>query len=201
MPTQQSRAKPLSADDRRAAIVNAVLPLLLERGQATTTADMAAAAGIAEGTIFRVFPDKAAILMAAVRVTIEPNATEDAIGAINADLPLSGQLLEAAEILTNRFQKVTTLMEVIHTLPHRKKGPSPEGRRMFFAASKAVTASLVALFARSKDQLSVSPVLAARTFRALVFADAHPMTVRDDTVNSSEMVSILLHGVQRPEEK
>jgi hypothetical protein len=90
---------------------------------------------------------------------------------------------------------------VIHTLPHRKKGPSPEGRRMFFAASKAITASLVALFDRSKDQLSVSPVLASRTFRALVFANAHPMTVRDDTTNSLEMISILLHGVQRLEKE
>jgi AcrR family transcriptional regulator len=201
MPTQPSRAKPLSPDDRRTAIVKAVLPLLLERGQATTTADMATAAGIAEGTIFRVFPDKAAILNAAVRVTIDPNVTEDAIGSIDTDLPLSDQLVEAAEILASRFQKVTTLMEVIHTLPHRKKSPSPEGRRMFFAASKAVTSSLVALFERSEDQLSVSPVLAARTLRALVFADAHPMTGRDDTVNSFEMVSMLLHGIQRPDEE
>ena len=49
------RAAPLSPDERRRAIVDAVLPLLIEHGRAVTTRQMAEAAGIAEGTIFRVF--------------------------------------------------------------------------------------------------------------------------------------------------
>ena len=56
------RAAPMAADDRRQAIVDAVVPLLLEQGGDVTTRQIAEAAGIAEGTIFRVFPDKAALL-------------------------------------------------------------------------------------------------------------------------------------------
>src|SRR3954462_14862648 len=66
------RAAPLSADERRDAIIDVVLPLLLEHGSDVTTRQIAEAAGIAEGTVFRVFPDKAALLMAAAEDTMNP---------------------------------------------------------------------------------------------------------------------------------
>jgi AcrR family transcriptional regulator len=47
----------MAPDDRRRAIVAAVVPLLLEHGDDVSTRQIADAAGIAEGTIFRVFPD------------------------------------------------------------------------------------------------------------------------------------------------
>ena len=52
------RAAALPADERRSMIVAAALPLLLEHGEMVKTRDIAAAAGIAEGTIFRVFATK-----------------------------------------------------------------------------------------------------------------------------------------------
>ena len=48
----------MSVEDRRAAIVEAALPLLIEHGANVTTSQIAAAAGIAEGTVFRAFGDK-----------------------------------------------------------------------------------------------------------------------------------------------
>lgn len=175
--------------------MRAVLPLLIKKGTSTTTADMAAAAGIAEGTIFRVFEDKQAILHEAIRITLEPSSTEAAINTIDPELPLDAQLTEAAEILTERFDKITALMEVMHTMPQRARGRGGEGRKMFIMATEAVTAAIDRLFDRSSEQLSTSPALAANAFRALIFANAHPMTSQARTATTHELVSILLSGI------
>ncbi|HEV7760274.1 MAG TPA: helix-turn-helix domain-containing protein, partial [Acidimicrobiales bacterium] len=65
-PGRGRRAAAMPPDERRAAIACAALPLLLERGLAVTTRQIAEAAGVAEGTIFGVFPDKASLILAAL---------------------------------------------------------------------------------------------------------------------------------------
>ena len=66
MATQQLRpqATRLRPDERRAALLDAAKQLFIERGPDFTPADLAGAAGVSEGTIFRYFPDKAALLSA-----------------------------------------------------------------------------------------------------------------------------------------
>ena len=58
----RSRAAALPPEERRAAIIDAARPLLIEHGENVTTRQLADAAGIAEGTIFRVFADKDELL-------------------------------------------------------------------------------------------------------------------------------------------
>lgn len=48
----------MSPEQRREMIVRAALPLVVEYGTSVTTAQIARAAGIGEGTIFRAFGDK-----------------------------------------------------------------------------------------------------------------------------------------------
>ena len=56
----------MSADDRRTALIEATLPLLLEHGRTVTSKQIAEAAGVAEGTIFRVFDSKDDLITAAL---------------------------------------------------------------------------------------------------------------------------------------
>ena len=85
------RAAPMAPDERRRAIVDAVVPLLLEHGDDVTTRQIAEAAGIAEGTIFRVFPDKAALLLAAAEEIINPATGRAELEAALAGLDVAAR--------------------------------------------------------------------------------------------------------------
>src|SRR5438132_11517256 len=93
-PHTQKRASAMPPDERRAMIVNATLPLLLQNGEMVTTRQMADAAGIAEGTIFRVFADKDAVIAAVLDAALDIEPLERAIEAVAPTLPL-GDALDA----------------------------------------------------------------------------------------------------------
>src|ERR1700730_9179034 len=88
----QKRASVMPPDERRAMIVAATLPLLMEGGEMVTTRQMADAAGIAEGTIFRVFADKDAVITAVVDAALDVGPLERAIEAIDRTQPLDDAL-------------------------------------------------------------------------------------------------------------
>src|SRR5213592_66278 len=93
------RATALAPDERRAMIVAATLPLLLEHGDRVTSRQIADAAGIAEGTIFRAFADKDEIIAAVVESALDPEPLEAALNAIPAGLALEDGLAAAIVIM------------------------------------------------------------------------------------------------------
>lgn len=198
MPTRHERAEPLPADDRRRAIVEAVIPLFLEKGPAVTTREMAEAAGIAEGTIFRVFPDKSSVIHDAVKAGMDPDQIRQAIAAIPPTTPLADQLEAAARILVERSERVTALIGVLRASGSHSDGPPAGARRYVMDANTAILDALTTMFERNRSEIRVSPRHAAIAFRGFVFATAHPLVSSDEKPSLQESVEVLMNGIAAP---
>ena len=195
MTTKHERAEPMAPADRRRAIVEAVIPLLLERGSAVTTREMAEAASIAEGTIFRVFPDKTAVIHASIESIMDPEQISGAINAIPTTDPLSVQLEAAARILVERSERVGALIGVLRSSGSHDAGPPSDARRYVSDANTAILGALTELFEQSSDQIRVSPRQAAIAFLGFVFATAHPLVAPEEKPSVSAGIDVVMNGI------
>lgn len=179
------RAAALPAGERRAAIVAATLPLVLEHGSAVSTRMIAVAAGVAEGTIFRVFPDKESLLNAVVEKAFDSAPTERALGEIDPALPFEQRLRMAVEILQRRVADIWRLAATIgvRTVPPGRRTPSD-------------LVGLIALFESERDAIDRDPAIAARMLRGLTLAFSHPTLAPDGPMTPEDIVSLLLDGIR-----
>lgn len=181
--TPTRRASALPPEERRAAIIEATLPLLIEHGELVTTRQIAEAAGIAEGTIFRVFADKDELLSAALEVALDPAPVEEALAAIDAGAPFEERLIQATTIYQRR---VTDLWQLVSNL----------GSKLREQAARPLTESdaFAALFEPERDHLTVEPRAAQRLLRVLTLSVTHPM-LAGEPLEPSEIVALLLRGI------
>jgi AcrR family transcriptional regulator len=186
----RARAAAMPLEERRSAIVAATLPLFLEHGVSVTTREIAQAAGIAEGTIFRVFDDKTALLDAVIDAALDPAPAERAIRAIDESLSFEDRLVAAVEILRKR---VLSVFHVLSAASGTTRGTS-QPRSTDLPA-------LIAIFESEAAHLSRAPTDAARVLRGLTFACVHPAFGTDEPLTSQEIVAVLLDGIRRPADR
>lgn len=195
MPTKH-RAEPLSPEDRRRSIVNAVIPLILDEGSGMSTAQIARAAGIAEGTIFKVFPDKHALMFEAFKTCLDPAESIEQLEAIETDLDLASILTEAAQIINERSARLYALVSVLRTF-QSNEGHHKEAHDTALEANGRILDSLIDLIASKADELSVTPRQAAIVFRGLLHAMSSPFSDPSGQVTIEETIEILLRGIGR----
>ncbi|WP_225842044.1 TetR/AcrR family transcriptional regulator [Streptomyces albus] len=190
------RAPAMSAEQRRAMIVTAALPLVIEYGPLVTTAKIARAAGIGEGTIFRVFTDKEALLAACLEEALRPDDTVAHLEGIALDQPLRSRLMEAAEVMRgymNRIGDVAgALASVGKTARISDAEDMEEGRRQREEGLAAPRAALAALLEPDRDVLRLEPERLADLFQLMLMSAGR--LVASQPLDDEELVDLFLNG-------
>ena len=196
--TATGRARPLDPEARRAAIIRAVTPLLLERGREATSRELAEAAGIAEGTVFRAFGDKDSLIDAVLEVHRDLGDVREAL----AEIPPDASTPEVVErILDLLVTRLTTLVRL--SIAVGRHGPPPDGeeherhRAAFEARARELSDRITAVLEPHADRLDLSPRAVAGYIRMSATAAALPHLHPGMDVTVSEMSHVLCEGVLR----
>lgn len=198
---KRRRAPAMTLEQRRAAIVASTLPLLIEQGGAVSTSQIAAAAGIAEGTVFRAFKDKQELLIECMRAGMNSDEEVARIDGIDRTLPLATRLTEGVATVGGYLNRVWQIGQALqaggidredmnkrmhgdgeHKGEH--EGPPPQ----FLQVNEAVARLFRA------DELRLAPEHAGRLLLGLVLTNRMGTNFGAPVSEPADLVDLFLHG-------
>lgn len=194
-------------EDRRSALISATEPLLERYGRDVSTRQIAEAAGVAEGTIFRAFATKDELIDAVVDEVFDESRVRSVIVAIDRSLPLAERLVAATTVLQNRTRRVFALFHALRLRPAWAGGTAedPPAHETLHARQRhdheQLELVLLDLIGPDAAQLRVSPVEAVTLLRGTVFALTHPLLGDEQLSRPDRIVDLVLHGVQKIQDR
>ncbi len=187
------RVAPLAPDDRRAALIEATLPLLRTHGLAVSTRQIAEAAGVAEGTIFRVFPDKTSLVVAAILAATDSKQDIVALSEMDPAVGAREHITQVAQLMIRRLRDNMRLHVLAREMVMNPATAHDIGAALHQRRSHIVDALTVALSADAAS-LRVAPSVAALLLLSVVASSAH-MFGDADAPRTEDIVSVLLDGL------
>jgi AcrR family transcriptional regulator len=189
-PPRRRRSESLTADERRAEILQAVMPLLAQRGPLVTSAEMAEAAGVAQGTIFHVFGDKQAVIDAAVSSAFDLQQLVDEIHGLVHERDLVERLGAAIDLICDRLATALPLiMKCGGSKPKVEDGEHPMVK---------MRGAITSLLDPDASSLSHPPEQLGAMVFGLCMAAAHQAILEERPMpKGAEMAALFLDGARR----
>ncbi|WP_245979924.1 TetR/AcrR family transcriptional regulator [Streptomyces diacarni] len=166
---------------------------MIEHRSAVTTRQIAQAAGIGEGAIFRDFADKEEPLEACVLEALSPAHPLDELALVSMGQPLAARLTEAASALHAHLDRVGAVVSALHATGGRGRGVRPGSSE---APPDRAAGSLPV-----REALRLPPEQAALIFLGLLFVGAGSPPAGGEPADPSshlgvrDLVDVFLHGV------
>ena len=196
----------MPASERRDSLIAAARPLLFSEGRDFTTKQVAKAAGVAEGTIFRVFASKQELLEAVVEDVLDPGALVAALDAMPDDPTLDARVKRIIGLLHHNLDDVRQFFAALRAIPAHGKGPhahpAPEhSNAMHSRQMRSAQLSHAAIergLAPFADQMTINPSTAAAYLRAMTLTISHPFMMSGaPTMSPNQLGDLLVHGMKK----
>jgi AcrR family transcriptional regulator len=189
------RATPLPPGERRAALIAATEPLLEKFGRDVSTRQIAEAACVAEGTIFRAFSTKEDLIDAVLEDVFDVQRTCDELAAIDSSLDLEARMVTAVQVLQARLRRVFALFHSMRVGPRHDQQDFRDRQR---SDNDRLNAAVTALLAPDAERLRIPPADAANALRTMTFALTHPILGNERYTEPAQIVDLLRHGIEAP---
>lgn len=190
----------MGLDERREAIVQAALPLLVEHGAHLSTRQVADAAGIAEGTVFRVFADKDELLRTCLSEAFRTDDLCARIGQVPGEQDLPTRLVDAGMLVLDHMAQLGAMMQSlaasgynIHQQRTQNQRAEDEDDHLRFM--RELTEATTALVTSDEHRLRIPADQLVRMFLGLLTSTRFdPLTSQDRRAAVAQRVDVLLNG-------
>jgi AcrR family transcriptional regulator len=190
-----TRAAPLPLDERRAALIAATEPLLERFGRDVSTRQIAEAAGVAEGTIFRAFATKEELIDAVIEDAFDTQRTCDELAQVDPGLSLEERLIVAVTILQDRLRRIFALFGSLRL--HKEPHDHDSFRAKQQADYELINHAIASLIRPDQERLRLDVREAASALRTITFSITHPMLGDPRLIEPQQIVDLVLYGICR----
>lgn len=193
------RARPLPPDDRRLAIVATATSMIRRDHAMPTTRALAAECGIAEGTLFRAFATKEALVDAVASTTACPYPLRAMILAIPRELPLRERMLQVTRVLHERFSATFEILVPLGAMGPPRHGPHPgcPGPPGAPLEVRLLRDHIARVLEPDAAQLRVDLDVLIDALRFLAFAGSHTGISDGRLMTPEAIVDLILDGALR----
>lgn len=166
-------------------IIDACIPLLFEHGAAVTSRQIADAAGVAEGTIFRAFGDKDSLIQAAVARFLDPEPLRRSLQYIDPDLTLEQKVNDILFHLRARFTGIMGIMSAVGMKPPLTAANSRH--KLVEVITEVLEGEAL--------RLRVPPEQAAYIIRIIAFAASIDSFNNDYRMETTDIANFIVFGI------
>lgn len=193
----------MSAAERRAAIISATRPLLTTEGAQFTTRQVAEAAGIAEGTIFRHFATKSDLLHAVVEDLLDPSRVCAALEQLRPKTATEA-VVGIVILMREAATETSALFHALHTRPPLESKPEAETdaecardkqMAMHEERTQRVRVAMVSVLTPFAPHFSIPVEAVASYIRSVTIASAHPALSDNYFTEPQHIAELIVNGV------